>query len=149
MKYISKVVEIEAIQFDGTVDNIAKLKEFAGDKIRFESDSDLVVEHAFVDANGGTVTAKIGDFIIKGEGEVYPCKPDVFAKKYTNVVTDFKERLVIEQQELENKLDKLDNFLLSEKVSDIDDTQKALLQVQATAMSTYVQCLRERIERLK
>jgi hypothetical protein len=63
-------------------------------------------------------------------------------------MSDFKTRLVEEQAQLEEKLNKLDDFLMSEKVNDIDDTQKALLQVQATAMNTYSQCLKERIERL-
>ena len=61
---------------------------------------------------------------------------------------DFKTRLIDEKTQLEEKLNKLDAFLMSEKVSGIDDVQKALLQVQATAMNTYLQCLKERIERL-
>ena len=60
----------------------------------------------------------------------------------------FKERLLKEALELEIKLDKLDEFLLSEKIKDVDDVQKALLQVQATAMNTYLTCLEERINRL-
>ena len=63
-------------------------------------------------------------------------------------MNDFKTRLIEEQKALEEKLNKLDSFLMSEKVSGVDDTQKALLQVQATAMNTYNQCLLERIERL-
>ena len=63
-------------------------------------------------------------------------------------MSDFKTRLETEKVELEEKLDKLDAFLVSEKVKDIDDVQKALLQVQATAMNTYLQCLKERIELL-
>lgn len=63
-------------------------------------------------------------------------------------MSDFKTRLVDEQKQLEEKLDKLDEFLMSDKVNDIDDVQKALLHVQATAMNTYNQCLKERIERL-
>lgn len=63
-------------------------------------------------------------------------------------MNDFKTRLVEEQAQLEEKLNKLDAFLMSEKVKDIDDVQKALLQVQATAMNTYLQCLKERLERL-
>jgi hypothetical protein len=68
--------------------------------------------------------------------------------KSTNIMSDFKTRLETEKVELEEKLNKLDAFLVSEKVKDIDDVQKALLQVQATAMNTYLQCLKERIERL-
>ena len=63
-------------------------------------------------------------------------------------MSDFKTRLVEEKAQLEEKLDKLDAFLVSEKVKAVDDVQKALLQVQATAMNTYLQCLKERIERL-
>ena len=63
-------------------------------------------------------------------------------------MSDFKTRLIDEKAQLEEKLDKLDAFLVSEKVKDVDDVQKALLQVQATAMNTYLQCLKERIERL-
>ena len=63
-------------------------------------------------------------------------------------MSDFKTRLVEEQAQLEEKLDKLDAFLMSENSSKIEDVQKALLQVQATAMNTYLQCLKERIERL-
>jgi hypothetical protein len=58
------------------------------------------------------------------------------------------DSLVEDQTQLEEKLNELDDFLMSEKVKEIDDTQKALLQVQATAMNTYNQCLKGRIERL-
>ena len=63
-------------------------------------------------------------------------------------MNDFKLRLVEEKEALEEKLDKLDTFLLSERVNGIDDVQKALLHVQATAMNAYLQCLKERLERL-
>ena len=63
-------------------------------------------------------------------------------------MADFKERLQEEKAQLEERLNKLDTFLQSEKVKEIDDVQKALLQVQATAMNTYLQCLLERLERI-
>ena len=63
-------------------------------------------------------------------------------------MSDFKTRLETEKSELEEKLNKLDVFLMSEKVNSVDYVQKALLQVQATAMNTYLQCLKERIYRL-
>ena len=63
-------------------------------------------------------------------------------------MADFKERLQEEKAQLEERLNKLDAFLQSEKVKEIDDVQKALLKVQATAMNTYLQCLSERLERL-
>lgn len=34
----------------------------------------------------GEMTANVGDWIITGvNGEVYPCKPDIFAKTYEQV----------------------------------------------------------------
>lgn len=34
----------------------------------------------------GVMEAKLNDFIIKGlRGEFYPCKPDVFKKKYSKI----------------------------------------------------------------
>ena len=63
-------------------------------------------------------------------------------------MSDFKTRLKIEKEELEEKLDKLNAFLVSEKVNNVDDVQKALLHVQASAMNTYLQCIKERINRL-
>lgn len=63
-------------------------------------------------------------------------------------MSDFKTRLIDEAAQLEEKLDKLDDFLESDKVNDVADVQKGLLHVQAIAMNTYLQCLKERIERL-
>lgn len=63
-------------------------------------------------------------------------------------MNDFRTRLESEQTELEEKLNKLDAFLVSEKANSVNDVQKALLHVQATAMNTYNQCLKERLSRL-
>jgi len=36
----------------------------------------------YIDILEGTHHVKVGDFIIQGvNGELYPCKPDIFAKK--------------------------------------------------------------------
>ena len=63
-------------------------------------------------------------------------------------MSDFKTRLVEEQVQLEEKLNKLNSFILNDNFNKIDNVQKALLKVQATAMNTYNQCLKERLERL-
>lgn len=40
----------------------------------------------FVQTLEGTMTANVGDYIIRGvNGEFYPCKPDIFAKTYQEV----------------------------------------------------------------
>lgn len=52
-------------------------------------------------------------------------------------MSDFKSRLIEEQAQLEEKLNKLNDFNQSEKVNEIDSVQKSLLLVQAGAMYTY------------
>lgn len=61
---------------------------------------------------------------------------------------DFKKRLEVEREELEEKLNKLNAFNQSEKVNEIDPVQKSLLIIQAGAMYTYLECLKERLSRL-
>ena len=63
-------------------------------------------------------------------------------------MSDFKERLVIEQKELEEKLTKLNDFNSSDKADGIDPEQKSLLLIQAGAMYTYNEILKARLERL-
>lgn len=63
-------------------------------------------------------------------------------------MSDFKERLIEEQSQLEEKLNKLNAFNESEKANEIDPVQKDLLIVQAGAMYTYNEVLKIRIERL-
>lgn len=63
-------------------------------------------------------------------------------------MSDFKSRLIEEQAQLEEKLNKLNEFNQSEKVNGIDPVQKSLLIIQAGAMYTYNECLKERLARL-
>ena len=92
---------------------------------------------------------QVGGYFVQYEDGYKSFSPaEPFESGYTRETSDFKPRLEAEKSELEEKLNKLDSFLMSEKVNSVDDVQKALLQVQATAMNTYLQCLKERIERL-
>lgn len=63
-------------------------------------------------------------------------------------MSNFKDRLVIEQSELEDKLNKLNDFNAGEKADEIDPVQKDLLLIQAGAMYTYNECLKARLARL-
>lgn len=58
---------------------------------------------------------------------------------------DFKTRLVKEQKELEEKLDKLNTFNESDKFQELEYAQRTLLIIQAGAMYTYNECLKARI----
>ena len=77
-KFRKKPVVIEAVQFDGTDEScdwlIPQLKSGS-------------ISRSFnklhIKTLEGTMTADLGDWIIKGvNGEFYPCKPDIFDKTY-------------------------------------------------------------------
>ena len=57
----------------------------------------------------------------------------------------FKERLTAEMQDLKEKIDKLEVFVNSDALFNIDATQQVLLRIQLQSMITYFQILVERI----
>jgi hypothetical protein len=78
-RYKTKPCEIEAIQWTGK--NIIELLDWGQGKILWNDIDDL-----FIDTLEGRMKANINDYIIKGlRGEFYPCKPDVFEKKYEKI----------------------------------------------------------------
>ena len=105
----------------------------------------------------GTMKASKDDMIIQGvNGEFYPCKPDIFEKTYEEFRQeeheshkpendDFKSRLIEEQKQLEEKLEKLNAFNQSEFYGTLDSVQQHLLFIQAGAMYTYNEILKARI----
>ena len=78
MKYRKKPVVIEAVQFDGTDESCDWLLPQLIDGSISRSFNKLHIKTL-----EGTMTADVGDWIIKGvNGEFYPCKPDIFEKTY-------------------------------------------------------------------
>lgn len=86
--YRSRVVEIEAVQFSDRISEIdgpeppwytAARTIDAGEPGSITY-SDGTLKIATLE---GVMTAQPGDWIIRGtEGELYPCKPSVFERKY-------------------------------------------------------------------
>ncbi len=80
-----KPVVIEAIQWDGSIasgDAIAAT--LGGDRIQVHAEkNDPRPPRLFCVTLEGIMQATAGDWIIRGvAGEVYPCKPDIFAATY-------------------------------------------------------------------
>ncbi len=76
--YVTKPCIIEAVQWNG--DNTLEIAAFANGDAYFSENG------LFIHTLEGVMHASIGDYIIKGlRGEFYPCKPDVFNKKYEMV----------------------------------------------------------------
>ncbi len=77
MKYRKRPVVIEAVQWDGS--NVAEVMKWAGPGIVHAQTSDVLC----ISTLEGVMTAQPGDWIIRGiKGELYPCKPDIFAGLY-------------------------------------------------------------------
>ncbi len=83
MKFIKKRVVIEAVHWNGI--KVSETPEWilealnSGVLVRFG-------DKVQVRTLEGVMTASPGDYIIKGvDGELYPCKPDIFEKTYEKV----------------------------------------------------------------
>lgn len=88
-QYRKKPVVIEAMQFepfDGR--NGREVSEWVGDAfVGSRSHKDGRFFQLSIRTLEGTMTALPGDWLIKGvAGEVYPCKPDIFAATYEPVL---------------------------------------------------------------
>lgn len=91
MKYRKRPVEVEAVQFMGfDYDSgrviLSKRPEWLvcefGQKVLFFDKPDTLT----IKTLEGDHRASIGDYIIKGvQGELYPCKPDIFEQTYEPV----------------------------------------------------------------
>ncbi len=86
MKYKTKPCEIEAIEFkNDNADTLVDIQSFMNRElvVSYSNPEHPVIK---IETLEGVMDASVGDFIIKGlRGEFYPCKPDVFHKKYEAV----------------------------------------------------------------
>lgn len=64
-------------------------------------------------------------------------------------IMDFKTRLLEEKTQLDDKREKLQAFIGSDKFDQVAVVQQRLLNIQILAMNTYSQCLLERITALE
>lgn len=82
MKFRKKPVVIDAIQLEDSVGCLMDLSRLGLDPVdcSYEDKGNLVLK---IETLEGTMTANVGDYIIKGVNEeFYPCKPDIFEKTY-------------------------------------------------------------------
>lgn len=83
MKYRKKPVIIDAIQYTGQ--SIEDIKS----ELYLNSNSRNIIlkdDNILIETLEGTMKANVNDYIIKGiNGEIYPCKPDIFEKTYESL----------------------------------------------------------------
>jgi len=82
LHYRKKPVTVEAVIWTG--DNVTEMVEFSDHCFTYHRDDVITLQ---VVTTGETITAAIGDYIIKDtKGEVYPYKPDIFLLIFEQVV---------------------------------------------------------------
>ena len=82
MKFRKKPVVIEAVQFHAGEQDGAFSADVSAGRVRYPEDGTMLIATL-----EGQMTAQPGDWIIRGiRGELYPCKPDIFAAVYEPVV---------------------------------------------------------------
>ena len=82
MKYKKKPIVIEAFKYDGDFTdsngNIYVPEWMAEAPYIFRGAGELYIETL-----EGEMHVSVGDYVIKGvQGEIYPCKPDIFEETY-------------------------------------------------------------------
>lgn len=94
IKFRKKPVEIEAVHFDeygGGADFFNAMPQWLKDaydegKVFNVGKYGLGPKEVHIKTLEGEMTATRGDWIIRGvKGEIYPCKPDIFAATYDAV----------------------------------------------------------------
>lgn len=160
MEYTKRPLTVEAIQFNNI--NREEVEAFVGRKLKQEIESETAyiagvappISSLTIPTKEGDMKAFPGDYIIKepfptGDRDFYPCKESIFTQTYSPmklmVKETFKDRLLAERTELNEKRSKLDAFIGSGAFTKIDPVQKTLLHIQLQSMATYAECLTQRI----
>lgn len=81
MKYRNRPAIIEAIQFEDSDESVEKLIEFTDGNFEPHGDCNTY-KYALIDILNGKIVAHIGDFVIKENGEIRLCDPEVFKRTY-------------------------------------------------------------------
>lgn len=87
MKYIKRALEVDAMQWDGTLHGLDELyKEFGegfSKVARFKYMTKAESIALSIQTLEGEMKVSKGDYIIRGiKGEFYACKPEIFAETY-------------------------------------------------------------------
>jgi hypothetical protein len=81
-QYVKKPVVVRAVLYDGSTQSIEAIKSMKNNDIY------LIDCKLYIHTLEGDMLASKGDYVIQGvNGEIYPCKPDIFMKTYQEVVS--------------------------------------------------------------
>lgn len=80
-KFRKRPVVVEAVQYLAGMQDGRFARDVIDGRVRYPEDGTMLIRTL-----EGVMSAQPGDWIIRGvKGELYPCKPDVFAATYERV----------------------------------------------------------------
>ena len=92
MRFRKKPITVEAFQMTRDVETIAPswfMEAVMEGKVYINHslvDGHALVYGCTIETPGGRLKARIGDYVVQGvDGELYPCKADIFRKTYERV----------------------------------------------------------------
>ncbi|MCO4240827.1 hypothetical protein ACFOW3_13325 [Acidovorax facilis] len=160
-KFTKKPVTVEAITFQELVDHGRRVAPesinggmpwsftYVGHHISHENDTCYLIPTL-----EGTMKMGPGDMLITGvKGEIYPCKRDIFEATYdaepspaASTHPPHQQRVLDEKRELDERLSKLDAFILDNPLfTKLPPDEQERLAQQSKAMAVYSGILDERI----
>lgn len=91
-KYLKKPVMVEALEFDGDIDEVQKFineRKRSRDDVRVKKAEIVEDGYVMVLPNGQGIGFKKGDFIVQGvDGSIYPVHKNTFWKVYETLDDD-------------------------------------------------------------
>lgn len=91
-KYLKKPVMVEALEFDGDIDEVQKFineRKRSRDDVRVKKAEIIEDGYVMILPNGQGIGFKKGDFIVQGvDGSIYPVHKNTFWKVYETLDDD-------------------------------------------------------------
>lgn len=91
-KYLKKPVMVEALEFDGNIDEVQKFideRKRSCDDVRVKKAEIIEDGYVMILPNGQGIGFKKGDFIVQGvDGSIYPVHKNTFWKVYETLDDD-------------------------------------------------------------
>lgn len=138
-QYRKKPVVITALKWDGSETRFQEIRAMGKDsRVTINKTQEGKLQIPTLE---GTMTADLGDMIIKGvSGELYPCKPDIFEKSYESANESKDENLKTTGLTFGQALDALK---AGKRVARVGWNGKAMFLVKAGGYSVELDKLRD------
>lgn len=140
IKYVEKPSNVLVWQFTKEAYEEGVPQEFNNNNVVFAKDPDGEL-YCWVHTYNGTRLCDVGEYIAYHERKGYMVLDAEDTAEILERVDTPLDCLYIERRDLQNKLKKLQEFIISSKYDELSYTHKQLIQHQAQTMDKYIDIL--------